>query len=646
MSRMPAITAALLTLAAPGTARAEPLPPARTLVLVLVPGLSLADTEPLAGSSAALGVMPTRSDGTDALAPYRVLATGTRARRTEDLGRALRGSGVRTAALGGAGARVLAGLPPTDAENAPGRVRRPEAPNGRATDPDALAGAVRRAGVRRAGSAGQPVFLAVLFDDLARADAYAPRCLPRASTEQRRDALRRLARLLALLPGQDRSVLLVAPEPSGVARARRERLGPVLFWPAGGKGATSPALLTSPSTRGTPGLVANTDVAATVAALLSLPADKLRIGAGRPLETRAAPNRAASFAFLTRRVAAWAAQAREQKLLVGVPWALAAALLAAALSAARLPGVWAASVPLALLLAAPLAPEAEGFAGAVYALALVLSLLPLLPALRAPRKTLAGIGAATALVFTLDALLGFPLLGRSPFSYSPIEAARFYGIGNEAAGAFLGASLLAAATAGKPGIAAGAGLVVALVFGHPRLGADFGGLIAAAVGFTSLTLALRERRASRREVILAIVLGAILIAGLVAWEASRRAGAQTHIGQAVAEARARGMGALAEIAARKAAVGARLMVTSPWSALLWAEIVAGAWLLGRPRAPALSRRDAAALRAIALGGAAALLVNDSGVVAAATCLLYGTALAAAAGGDAIRTGYLSRTASR
>ena len=76
---MRAITAAFLAVLCLSTARAEPLPPARTLVLVLVPGLSLKDAERFAGSSAALGVMPTRSDGADALAPYRVLATGTRA---------------------------------------------------------------------------------------------------------------------------------------------------------------------------------------------------------------------------------------------------------------------------------------------------------------------------------------------------------------------------------------------------------------------------------------------------------------------------------------------------------------------------------------------------------------------------------------
>jgi hypothetical protein len=340
-------------------------------------------------------------------------------------------------------------------------------------------------------------------------------------------------------------------------------------------------------------------------------------------------------------VAAWAAQAREQRLLVGVPWALALSLLALAWFSARSGphkrpqrlahalAAWTVSVPAALLLAAPVSPEGVGLSFVAYAFAFVLSLPPPLFALRFPvRPVITGVCALTALVLVADGFLGSPFLGRSPFSYSVIEAARFYGIGNEAAGALLGAALAACPAGGQ---AALAGIVVAATLGLPGLGADFGGLLASGVGFTSLTLA-SARRVTRRQVALLAALCAAVIAGLVLWEAARDAPSRTHVGQAVAAARSRGSGALAEIAARKAALGARLLVTSPWAALLLAEVIAGVWLLRRRTAARqkafLCDRDAATVRAIAAAGITALLVNDSGVVAAATCLLYGVPLLA------------------
>ncbi len=625
-------------------ARAQPVTPPARVLLLLAPGASLADwrgphtpTLKRLMETAPVALMPTRAPDSTPASAYRTIAFGTRSpgRADRSLGDTLRASGIRVTALAGPGARIVAGLPEAgDEEEAAWRVRLPEAPDGVATDPVRLADAARQALLH----ASAPVLVIVEFDDLARADAYARFALPRATREQRNSALRRLDTLIDRMtaPGEPFRLLLVTPRPSDAAAARGERLGPVLLWQR--EAPFTPTLLTSPTTRGTPGLVANTDIAATVAALLGLPQQSQAIGAGRIIKAIPAPRGEAAATYLERRAQAWAAQVREQKLLIFVPWVLAGALLlAAAWHRGCYGAVWAASVPAALVLAAPLAPEGVGQAGIVYLIAFGFSLVPPLLGLRfGPRPLLIGVCVVTTLTLLLDTLLGGPLLARSPFSYSVVEAARYYGIGNEAAGALLGAALLIPVQSVWG--AALSGMVVAALLGLPRWGADFGGLIAALAGF--LTRALRGVRraaetaaapavAHRRQIWAFIGVAAALVAAFVYWEASRGAGARTHIGQAAAAARERGFAPLAEIAARKIAMGARLLGTSPWAVLLLTEVAVWLYLRRRGRVAAVLLTDsdaAAALRAAGVAGLAALLINDSGVVAAAACLLYPSAL--------------------
>jgi len=621
------------------------------VVLLLAPGASLSDWtgEDVPAlrrltDLALFGVVPTGPAQMSLEDACRALAYGTRSPGPDDrpLGDVLAASGVRVVAVAGRNApsdeaaRIVAGAGATFVNAPAGRVRQADAPDGLATDPRKLVAAIRAA----LSLPGRRVLVVFSFDDLARADRAAPLALPEAVRAQRRDALRRFDRLLDAVTQQNApDVLLVAtPQPSFAAAGRGERLGPLLLWRREGddKGG---GLLTSPSTRRTPGLAASADVATTVAGLLGADPVVVGPGAGRMLEAAApSPRGAATRAYLARRVAAWGAQVREQRLLVAVPWLLALALAAGALcrrarreKACAAIGLWAASVPLDLFLAGPLAPVGVEQAWVVYALALGLSLaVPLLfwefPRLDASRL-LRSVAVLTTGALLLDPWLGTPLLSRSPLSYSVVEAARYYGMGNEAAGVFLGAGLVTTAAAlrfSRAGFFAAVllALLATATLALPRLGADFGGLIAALAGFGTLlffpTLKARRRRAAAGVLVAAL----LLAAAVVAWEAARPAEERTHVGQAVARLAARGengVGVFQSIAARKASTAARLLVTSPWSLLLLAEFTVLFWM--RDRA-AVRRREYIALFAAAV---VALLVNDSGVVAAAACLLYGAA---------------------
>ncbi len=360
------------------------------------------------------------------------------------------------------------------------------------------------------------------------------------------------------------------------------------------------------------------------------------------LETESSPTAAAG--VLASRVERWSAQAREIRFIVTLPWLIAAALILASLSG---PGrvrsaiaVGAAAAPLALLLASLFASQNTGAEALVYIAAgfMTLAVSALAVVLSQARKEeavaslLRVIVVSTAAVIVFDTLTKGNLLARSPFSYSPVAAARFYGIGNEISGVFLGASLLAVGVlCPTPLGAVLGGAIAALLSGMPMFGADAGGFLAALVGFASLFVLLKAEQSespNKRRVLLRAGVGAgaivlCLVALYVVGSGRGAVGSRTHVGEAVASAQGeKGTKSLLPLIQRKAATGVRLLFTSPWSILLVTEAGICLWLWRRHSQSA--NRNRAVYQAAFVGAGTLLLLNDSGVVAAATCLLFPT----------------------
>lgn len=603
------------------------LAPARQLTVLIVPGLSLQDALSLsAARRAAVAVMPTRS-ARDVVTPEEAcfaLARGSRQPTpdAQSVGDLLKSNAI---ALDTTAAALIGGA--TGESPVPWHIQDDIAPAGWATDAALLARAVENAARQ---SSHTPVLIAATFDDLYRADLYAPLCLPEAVAVQRRNALRRLEALLSQWTAQlapDTALLLVTPIPDrqGVTE-RGERLGPLLLWHKD----TAPGLLTSPSTRHTPGLVAPSDIATTLATLLGRSPEQARIGAGRAV---VGSNYGRSDTYLEGRAAAWAFQSRAQRLLVGVPWFLAVLLLAGVwVSSPRLQRALllaATSVPLALLLTPLIVPTRPGFEFALYAVVLLFATLPAASgAHRAAwsRILLLTLCAMTLLTLAADTLLGGPLLSRTPLSYSVQEAARFYGIGNEASGVLLGsAAVLIMVVGASPVSALLLGACCALVLGLPALGADAGGFAVSLLAFGALAVRTvtsgRERKRMLARGAGGLITVLLLLFFYALWDASQSEGSRTHVGQAVAAARARGSGALTEIAIRKISTNARLLVTSPWAVLLLTEVCLCVYFLRRKENTPLPPEESAAFFTLAVAAGTLFLVNDSGVVAAATCLL-------------------------
>lgn len=302
------------------------------------------------------------------------------------------------------------------------------------------------------------------------------------------------------------------------------------------------------------------------------------------------------------------------------------------------------AVPIALLLVAPLLRESlaanAALIAAVAAALVAASHVPPRGSRLAPFTRLAWAGAA---LVAADLVRGAPWMKSSFLGYDPIVGARFYGIGNEYMGFLTGSVLVGSCAAldGSPnprrwlyGLLLLYGAVAFLIF-WPDAGANVGGGITAFVSFAATLSLLWNRfhgRGRTKTVLLYPALGAAL-AGLMAaaavWDASRGAEA-AHWGRFLAAVHRDGWQTAADTVARKVQLNVRLFRFTIWSRVLVLSLALTGWLLWWPpgglRRPfARHRHLVTGLRGAVVASVVALLVNDSGVVAAATALIPATA---------------------
>ncbi|NLO88118.1 MAG: hypothetical protein GX090_06175 [Firmicutes bacterium] len=457
--------------------------------------------------------------------------------------------------------------------------------------------------------------------DTARAHAYGPLVMADRREYFRAQALRELDQLLAHLlarHGRDDLLLVTSLQPCRVLGEEEGKwLAPVLAY---GKGF-APGLLTSATTRRR-GIVANIDITAAILNHFGLysPGEIH----GQPLSVIPADD---AVTYLLRREREIAGVYRLRPPLIKGFIGVIIVLVGLAVSALvwqwrrrrllRLAIAAVAASPLVLLLLG-LMPGSYWIIAAWPALAFMLAWeLDRLP----PRTAMPLLGAATVLAVGLDALGGGWLQQRSLLGYDAIAGARYYGIGNEFMGVLLGSTLLAVSNCltKRKGTAALICALVTLMLLLPGVGANFGGTLAAAVGFAA-ALAGLEIFASKKHRKIAVPAGLGFAAALLAFNLG---GAQSHVGRFFAAVFA----SPAEFwlaVRRKLDMAWRLVRWSWWSRAFAVLFVVAVWMtLARrrilsqklgPNWPYVRGTIAAALAALAL--------NDSGVVAAATTLIY------------------------
>ncbi|HUW64630.1 MAG TPA: hypothetical protein VMW83_08035 [Spirochaetia bacterium] len=509
-------------------------------------------------------------------------------------------------------------------------VRDPMFPGGWRTDYGSLLGAFR---------SHRADFTVIDPGDLDRLDLARPELLEPVWNSRRQEALSRFDGLLADLSAEmnfDRDLLLVVtPVP-----ARLEPPGPTLAPVLAVGPSFRPGALTSPTTR-RDGLVANIDIAPTVLAFFGLPQPPAM--AGRPLRSDpgvlspARLNQIAGQNLLTYR-----ARPSLQRLYVGGQFA-ALGLSALAILTPRRRGAKALlffylvllAVPLAYLLV-PLWPVDSVPVLGLEVLAADLSLAA--AAYLAGRVT--GLDPfillclATAAALLGDLLAGAPLGHRSIMGYDFIDGARYYGLGNEYMGVLIGSAVVAMTGLFRrwPGRAVfglvGVFYAVALVAtGAPQVGANAGGAIAVAAAFASSAFLLAGMSLNRRTAAAVAGLVVVAAAGLAFWDFSRPVVVQSHIGRAAGQILTGDWPGIWQIIARKLAMNYRLLRYTIWARIFVVSLVSLALVLYWPRQSlaALRAREPflfKSLAAVLVGALTALVFNDSGVVAAATAIVF------------------------
>jgi len=510
--------------------------------------------------------------------------------------------------------------------------------------------------------------------DLARLEELSGHIAPERYALARTSALRRIdafaASLAAALERQEGlvSLLIVSPTPAKPAADQGVLLAPTISAVFGGAagagmGEGSPAgnargqrrtgLLMSASTK-RPGLTMNIDVAPTIARALGA-LDQGRFDGGGIVIVSAVDRPWEWLAREYQRIAV----VHSQRLSVIQPFFFAqmgimllGALLIWAVArgtirwrprirlAWRLLLLAAFSFPLALLILSPLEPAPLWMVWV--RIALVIAVIVALT-FTVARNELASIGllaGATAAALLADIAFGEPLMADSLLGYSPISGSRFYGIGNEYMGILIGSSfMLIGAFLDRSrlqppinrraliGVVAFFFLVTAFL-ASPRLGINVGGTITAIVGFAYFFFALLGRRFTFTS---ALLVGLIVIAVLVGIGLidGRLSGSATHLGQTVQKVGQQGTDPLWSTFERKVSVNLRLIRLTIWSRVVLLSFGVLALFVFYPSRLMGEMKRRYPFMTLSLRGAfvaalATLVVNDSGIVAAATLLLPAT----------------------
>lgn len=237
----------------------------------------------------------------------------------------------------------------------------------------------------------------------------------------------------------------------------------------------------------------------------------------------------------------------------------------------------------------------------------------------------------------VDQFLGAPLSFVNFMGYSPLQSARYYGIGNEAAAFIVGAALVGVAlvldgwtdapwarVASRIGLPL-LGAIVVVAAAAPSLGANVGVAIWGSAGFVVAWALMNGRRVTWRTVVVAVLIIVVLIAGFAVLDVLGT-GPKTHLARSLASAQQGGLGQLWLIVTRKAQTNARVLGETEWAMAFYAVLgfLAVMRLRGRPDlVDTLAENPAfrSAVIATLVASVIAFFTEDSGIILPAFLVL-------------------------
>lgn len=443
-----------------------------------------------------------------------------------------------------------------------------------------------------------------------------------------------LAKISNLIDFDNTRLLLVTPYPSSANIRIGNRLTPLVLVGDG----ISPGVMTSDTTR-REGIVGNVDIAPTIAVYLGAEGENMT---GRVLKVIERQENLSYLLDLNQRVIA-TSQFRYPVLTTFAIFEIFISIIALLiiLFKDRLKHQWVhyftnlllstMAIPFVLLILSFFAKRSLFF---VYLWIVLITILItyLVTKISSHRlDNLLILSGITTIGLLVDIITNGNLIKHSLLGYDPIIGARYYGIGNEYMGVLIGSTLVFATILldrypCRRHWALLIFLITILIVGFPGLGANVGGTITAVVAFVFASLRLYNIKIRLKQLFF-IGISAVIVVGLMAYLDIHLLGSKSHLAGAIDQIFSEGIGTIPMIINRKLSMNLRLIRVTIWSKVLISTIVILAILFYRPVGVLNRLFRAYPNLSIGWGGIVAacvigFLVNDSGVVASATGIIF------------------------
>jgi hypothetical protein len=241
------------------------------------------------------------------------------------------------------------------------------------------------------------------------------------------------------------------------------------------------------------------------------------------------------------------------------------------------------------------------------------------------------IAGFTMLVILIDLVIDGPLNKTSLLGYDAIIGARYYGLGNEYMGIMIATSLISIVPLVYKRIipqwvAVTAFIFVVLIIGLSMFGANVGGTITASMAFGFAIFNLYHKKITIKKMI-GLMLIIILIISLFAVYDIFFSQHKSHLAKAIIEFRTGGVDIILNIIHRKLEMNLKLLRWTIWSKVLLVSVFVVGVLAFRPQGVLHTllnkyKSFSIAWYAIIVASLVGMLVNDSGVVVAATSNIF------------------------
>ena len=169
-------------------------------------------------------------------------------------------------------------------------------------------------------------------------------------------------------------------------------------------------------------------------------------------------------------------------------------------------------------------------------------------------------------------------------------------------------------------------LAMTIVIGYPYWGANVGGTITAMAATAFVLLRIYRIRIGMKQILYG-ALGIVAMVAIMGIVDMLLLDSQSHLAGAISTIKEGGITAVFTIISRKLAMNIRLFGVTIWSKVLVVTLIVFAILFYRPYGEIKKLFDkypylSIGWAAIVVASITGFMVNDSGVVAAATCLIY------------------------